>query len=255
MMQTFPKAYGCATWNIHRARGSDGVVNPGRIERVIASDIAATRPDILALQEADGEEPPYEGFLNTAAIEAATGLDWVHRHPSTRWGPQSSGFLGTILFLHPDFTVQSLTLVDLPGHYPRGAVIAEVTRGGAALRIIATHLSLLQGLRVLQMRTLGQHVARRQTMRTVLLGDLNEWRPWGGFALSERVTGLKLRGGARRSFPAGWPVLALDRILMDGSEPPTQLRVLDSPDIRAASDHRPVVARIVAGHGTKRSSR
>lgn len=248
MMQTFAETYGCATWNIHRARGSDGVINPGRIERVIAGDIAATKPDILALQEADAEDPPYEGFLDTAAIEAATGLDWVHHRPNTRWGPKSSGFLGTILFLHPDFMVQSLTLVDLPGHYPRGAVVAEVIRGGAALRIIATHLSLLQGLRVLQMRTLGQHIARRPAMRTMLLGDLNEWRPWGGFALSKRVTGLKLRGPAGRSFPVGRPVLPLDRILIDGPEPPMQLRVLDSLDIRAASDHRPVAARIVAGH-------
>lgn len=241
-----PRHFGCATWNIHRARGSDGLHDPARIEAVIADDIAKTRPDILALQEADGEDPPYTGFLNIERIEAATGLCSVHGDPDNRWGPDTAGFLGTILFLHPAFEVQQLTLVDLPGHYPRGAVVAEVLRAGVPLRIVATHLSLMQGLRVLQMRTLAQHFARRPKMRTLLIGDLNEWRPWGGLALTPRICGLQLSGRAVRSFPARRAILPLDRILIDGPAPPAMVRALDSAAIRAASDHRPVVARIVA---------
>jgi endonuclease/exonuclease/phosphatase family metal-dependent hydrolase len=140
-----------------------------------------------------------------------------------------------------------LSLVDLPGHYPRGAVVAETRRDGKDLRIIATHLSLAQWLRVIQMRTLGQYIARHAKMRTVLLGDLNEWRPWGGLALSPRFFGSKLRGGAIASFPVRRPVLPLDRILIDDGPAPTGLHALDSPAIRAASDHRPISARISAG--------
>nr|WP_299562013.1 endonuclease/exonuclease/phosphatase family protein [uncultured Sulfitobacter sp.] len=238
--------YGCATWNVHRARGGDTRVDPQRIERVIANEIAATRPDILALQEADGEQPPYDGLIDPHRIEAATGLDWLHRPTDARWGAQSHGFLGTVLYLHPAFEVRTRALIDLPGHYPRGAVVAEVRRNGHDLRIIATHLSLLQGLRAVQMRTLGQYIARRPKMRTLLLGDLNEWRPWGGLALSRRFFGSTLRGGAVASFPVRRPVLPLDRILTDDATGPTGLAALDSPAIRAASDHRPLVARICA---------
>ncbi len=240
------RSYGCATWNIHRARGADGQVDPARIKQVIERDIAPTQPDILALQEADEEDPPHEGFLDLEHIQGTTGLRWLHDSPETRWGSQSHGFLGTILFLHPDFVIENLALVDLPGHYPRGAVVAETRRDGQDLRIIATHLSLAQWLRALQMRTLGQHVARRPRMRTLLLGDLNEWRPWGGLALSRRFFGSDLRGGAVASFPARRALLPLDRILIDGAEPPSGLRALDSQQIRAASDHRPLTARISA---------
>jgi endonuclease/exonuclease/phosphatase family metal-dependent hydrolase len=239
-------SYGCATWNIHRARGADGGVNPERIQQVIATDIAAVKPDILALQEADGEDPPHEGLLDPEQIERSTGLRWVHQDPETRWGAQSTGFLGNILFLHPGFVIRNLALVDLPGHYPRGAVVVETWRDGQDLRIIATHLSLSQWLRAVQMRTLGQHVARRPAMRTLLLGDLNEWRPWGGLALSQRFFGSFLHGGGVASFPAKRALLPLDRILIDGAEGPTGLRALDSPQIREASDHRPFTARIAA---------
>lgn len=247
-MTKYPPAqsYGCATWNIHRASGADGRVDPDRIHTVIGQEIAQTQPDILALQEADGERAPYEGLLDLGQVEAATGLLSVHQQPETRWGQHSHGFLGSILFLHPAFELQSITLVDLPGRYPRGAVVVETQRDGQALRIIATHLSLAQWLRAVQMRTLGQHIARRPTMRTLLLGDLNEWRPWGGMALSQRLFGAALRGAAVASFPAKRAVLPLDRILIDDAQGPTDLRALDSPRIRAASDHRPLIGRIVA---------
>jgi endonuclease/exonuclease/phosphatase family metal-dependent hydrolase len=237
-------SYGCATWNIHRARGADGRVDPSRIMQVIANDIASAGPDILALQEADAQEPPYAGLLDMTHIEKLTGLHSVHRAPESRWGPESHGFLGTILFLHPGFSIHRLELVDLPGHYPRGAVVVEAQRHGRDLRVIATHLSLLQGLRLLQMRTLGQHIARRPPMRTLLLGDLNEWRPWGGLALSRRFFGSTLRGPAVPSFPAKRPVLALDRILSDDAGGAMDVRSLDSPRIRLASDHRPLTGRI-----------
>ncbi len=248
---TEQRSYGCATWNIHRARGADGRVDPGRIMQVISNEIAGVVPDVLALQEADAQEPPYAGLLDMAHIEAATGLHSVHREPESRWGSESHGFLGTILLLHPEFQLHRLELVDLPGHYPRGAVVVEAHRHGCDLRIIATHLSLLQGLRALQMRTLGQHIARRPRMRTLLVGDLNEWRPWGGLALSRRFFGSTLRGPAVPSFPARRPFLSLDRILSDDAGGVTDVRALDSPQIRLASDHRPLTGRIAVTPGDR----
>ena len=81
-------------------------------------------------------------------------------------------------------------------------------------------------------------------MPTVLLGDLNEWRPWGGLALSRRIAGRHLTGPARATFPARLPLLPLDRILCDVPGAVAQARAIATPEVRAASDHLPLAARL-----------
>jgi len=236
----------CTTWNVHRGRGADGRVDPDRIARALVTEVCApgpgaARPDILALQEADGEQPPYAGFLPLDRIAAETGL--IHAHPPPlRWGRDSHGFHGNILMLSPHLTITDGAVVDLPGHYPRGAVVLDLSTPAGPLRAITLHLSLAQPLRIAQMRTLAQHLDRRRPMPLLILGDLNEWRPWGGLALSPRVAGRHLRGTARATFPARTPLLPLDRILCDGAGTLTGAHVLDGPLARTASDHRPLRA-------------
>jgi endonuclease/exonuclease/phosphatase family metal-dependent hydrolase len=236
----------CATWNIHRGRGTDGRIDPDRIARALASEVCASgtdgrRPDILALQEADGEQPPYAGFLPMDRIERDTGL--VHAQPPPlRWGADSHGFHGNILMLAPHLRVTDGTVVDLPGHYPRGAVVLDLATPAGPLRAITLHLSLSQPLRIAQMRTLALHLDRRRPLPLLILGDLNEWRPWGGLAFSPRVTGRRLHGPARATFPARTPLLPLDRILTDRTGTLTDARTLNGPLARSASDHRPLRA-------------
>jgi endonuclease/exonuclease/phosphatase family metal-dependent hydrolase len=239
----------CASWNIHRGKGNDGRTDPARTAAVMANDICTTPLDALVLQEADSDHPPHRGFLDMALVEKSTGLRSVHTAPHHRWGTDSHGFLGVIIMVHPDWQVQDVTLLDLPGHCHRGAVIVDLTRSteggqGANLRLIGTHLSLGQALRVVQMRTLGQHLFRRAPRQTVLCGDLNEWRPWGGAALSARVSGLTFQGPARATFPIRRPFLALDRVLATAPARVVSTSVLDSAGIRIASDHRPLRAEV-----------
>lgn len=230
-----------ATWNLHRARGADGRVDPARSTAAIlaAPDLAGA--DVLALTEAEAEAPPYARLLDLVAIEKATGLCAV----GLRWGPQSDGFLGTLLLLRPPLRPDWAAVVDLPGVYPRGAVVVELA--SPSLRIIATHLSLVQALRIAQMRTLAQALARRPAMPTVLVGDLNEWRPWGGLAFGAAVAGRTFTGPAHATFPARLPLLPLDRILCDRPGAVTEARVLAAAPFRAASDHLPLVARVDPG--------
>jgi endonuclease/exonuclease/phosphatase family metal-dependent hydrolase len=239
----------CVSWNIHRGKGRDGRVDPARIASVLAQDVCAPNVDALILQEADEDYPPHRGFLDLARIETTTGLSAVHTAPATRWGLESHGFLGVIVFVQAGWVVQDVTLLDLPGHCHRGAVIVDLARSGTALRLIGTHLSLSQALRVAQMRTIGQHLFRRAPRQTVLCGDLNEWRPWGGLALSSRISGLALSGPVRTSFPMGLPFLPLDRIL--ASAPARVIRVerLDSSAIRDASDHHPLRGEVLLSQG------
>ncbi|GFE64661.1 endonuclease/exonuclease/phosphatase family protein [Litoreibacter roseus] len=234
----------CATWNVHRAKGRDGKRDPGRIVNAIETAIAPIEPDVLALQEADEECPPHAQILDIPAIEATTGLHCIHTDPALRWGPESSGFLGTILFVAPRLNVVHTDLIDLAGHCHRGAVSLELTDGLTRFRLMSMHLSLSQSLRAVQMRTLGQYIRRRPSMQTVLLGDLNEWRPWGGFAFSKSMLGRKFSGPAPATFPTRTPILPLDRIMSDEPGTVREARVLNTPETNIASDHCPLVAKV-----------
>ncbi|MEL6839525.1 MAG: endonuclease/exonuclease/phosphatase family protein [Pseudomonadota bacterium] len=236
--------FSCISWNIHRCRGNDGRVDPERIVRVLADEVWSGDADALVLQEADEECPPHGGLLNIAAVEAATGLSYAHGPIARRWAPGSHGFLGVIMFLRPDITVQAMNLVDLPGHCHRGAVVADLNRGGQQFRLIGTHLSLWQGLRLAQLRTISQHIFRHEMRPTILVGDLNEWRPWGGMALSPRLLGAAFKGPVKGTFPISRPILPLDRVLATAPATITSTSVLDGPGIRIASDHRPLAAEI-----------
>ena len=238
-------AFSCVTWNIHRGQGEDGRVDAGRTLEVLCSDVCAHGPDAVFLQEADEETPPHHGILDIDRVERQTGLRSVHLDASLRWGAGSHGFLGVIVFLHPAFELQDVTLLDLPGHCHRGAVIVDAERGGVPMRLIATHLSLSQILRIAQMRTLGQHLFRRDARPTLLCGDLNEWRPWSGLALSRSVLGARFAGPTLATFPNKRPLLPLDRVLASGGARVETARVLDGPGIRMASDHRPLAADVV----------
>lgn len=239
----------CVSWNIHRGRGEDGVVDPARTERVLGDEVCGGNPDLLILQEADEEVPPHRGLLDIRRVEEMTGLRCVHTTAERRWGHESHGFLGVVCLVHPSIEIHDVVLLDLPGRCHRGAVVLDLGTAGQPFRLIGTHLSLAQALRIAQMRTVGQHLFRRQTRPTVLCGDLNEWRPWGGLALSPRVLGTRFSGPARATFPVRRPLLPLDRVLAAGAARVESVEVLDGAGIRMASDHRPLAARVVIGSG------
>lgn len=112
----------CATWNIHRAKGSDGTVDAARVVKGIENRLAPLGLDILALQEADEEDCSHERIFNVDRVALIKGRDDIHNEPTLRWGPKSDRFLGTILFLSPRFGRTHEDVIDLPGHCHRGAV-------------------------------------------------------------------------------------------------------------------------------------
>lgn len=238
----------CASWNIHRAKGADGRKDPERIRAAVAADLATRALDVLALQEADEECRPHGRILDVAAIAGDTGLVYQHTCPTMRWGPESDGFLGTILFLHPRWQGIHREVIDLPGHCHRGAVVVEARQNGADIRLMSMHLSLSQPLRIIQMRIIGQYLRRRPKMQTILLGDFNEWRPWGGLMFHRRLIGQRFYGPAMRSFPARFPVLPLDRIMTDRKDAVRDLHAVATPKMRDASDHLPIVGTVRVLH-------
>lgn len=247
MAPTRTDTLSCLNWNIHRGCGNDGRIDARRTLNVLASEVWRPGTEALFFQEADGEAVPHHGVLDVAAVEALTGLRYMHAQRDARSTVQSHGFLGVVAYLHPGLQVETLRLVDLPGHCARGAVVLDVVRADRKLRFIVTHLALGQVLRMMQLRTIAQLLDRLDDRQVVLCGDLNEWRPWGGLALSQRVLGRRFRGPAKATFPIVRPVLPLDRVLSTAPGSVEKVEVLDGPGIRMASDHRPLWARLRLG--------
>ena len=234
----------CATWNIHRAKGQDGRVDLDRIHTAIEQEIAGIALDLLALQEADEECRPHARLLDMERLATETGLIYMHNEDRLRWGPKSDGFLGTIVFLHPRFEITHRDVLDLPGHCHRGAVSIEAMYLGTPFRVMSMHLSLSQPLRIVQMRIVGQFLRRRPAMQTILLGDFNEWRPWGGLMFNANLLGRRFHGTARSTFPSRYPFLPLDRIMTDRAGSIEDVSVLRSPVLQIASDHLPLSANV-----------
>lgn len=237
--------FDCITWNVHRGRGNDGRFLPERIHHAIEGEIAPLAPHVLALQEADLEAMPQAGFLDIERIAASLGLDYAHRDIVMRRDATSHGFFGTVLFLHRQFEITASHVIDLPGHWHRGAVAVETFRQGRAIRIVSGHFSRLDLIRMAQMRTLGQFIMRRPDMPTVLMGDINDWRYWRGPSLHPKIVGRHFTGPRLATFPMERPILPLDRIMSDIAGGVKDARVLDGPAIRIGSDHRPLWGRVV----------
>lgn len=237
----------CLTWNVHRCRGQDSRIDPDRTAEVLLDLIGDAPPDLLVLTEADAEQPPYAGLLDLGRIERETGLRHAQSDSALRWGDSSHGFLGTVVLHGPALRANGGSLLDLPGHYPRGASVLTFDHATGPLRLVATHLSLTQALRAVQMRSIGQHLERSAQMPTLLVGDLNEWRPWNGLALSRGLVGQTFRGPAPASFPSYWPALPLDRILATAPARVLGATAISTPAVRRTSDHLPVRGRVALG--------
>lgn len=223
-----------ASYNIHKCVGSDGRFDPGRIAEVIAEIDA----DVIALQEADKRFGRRDGLLDLDVIEKRTGL--VPASVSTL--SSGHGWHGNAL-LYRSGAVTGIERLKLPGAEPRGAIIVDLELDVAPLRIIAAHLGLLRHSRKRQLQAIKAQV-RTDGPPTLILGDLNEWR------IGERSSLLTLDphfgpvGAPVPSFPAQFPVFALDRVLASPGGLVTRIEAHDTPLARVASDHLPIKATI-----------
>jgi len=221
-----------ATYNIHDAIGVDGEFVPARIAAVLAELDA----DIIALQEVGSHAT---GTDMLAYLRDATGFIAVAGPTRLR----STGEYGNCLLTR--FPVQETTRIDLTfkQREARGALDVLLECEGAPLRVIATHLGLRPSERRMQIQQLLRVLETQTPVPTVLMGDLNEWFLWGR-PLRWLHTHFE-RTPAAATFPASAPVFALDRIWIEPRALLERVWVHISPLARIASDHLPLVARIL----------
>jgi endonuclease/exonuclease/phosphatase family metal-dependent hydrolase len=222
-------AFRVASYNIRKCVGLDRRRDPDRTIEVIKGLGA----DIVALQEADRRLPPRPSALppDTAL---RLGMEALDVDPAT----PSIGFHGNALLIGGGFRMMRLRGLDLPGLEPRGAIVAELVRGNAALRVVATHLGLLRRYRQLQLQAIAAVVAEGPRMPTMIMGDFNEWSDADGFGPLQgyRVISPGL------TYHAARPVAPLDRIAVTGGLKVQRTDVVARGEALRASDHLPITA-------------
>lgn len=223
-----------ASWNIHKGIGIDRRRDLERTARVIEELDA----DIVALQEADARFGDRRGLLDLDRL-AAMGLKRVE---VVGLRDLSHGWHGNVMLVRRDAEVEMVDRIALPGLEPRGAIVADLIVKGQPLRVIGTHLALLGASRIRQVTVVLDRLAAMADRPTVLMGDTNEWRR-GNWTLKGLLPQFP-DSPLTPSFPAPFPVLPLDRIMLSRG------RVEDfhahrSVLSRRASDHLPVRARLV----------
>jgi endonuclease/exonuclease/phosphatase family metal-dependent hydrolase len=214
------------TYNVRAFR--DGL---DRIARVVAH----FGPDILLLNETGGR-------LALRRFGRAVGMA-VARDP---WSPLRRRVKDAVLVRPPwriasSFQRRFDTAAWL---YPRGALVADVRRGSSRLHAVSVHLSLHPGERRRHAEELAELVRGLRTP-AVVGGDLNEL-PGGKAAtlLGTRFRDAWLLGGDAEgdTFPADAPAARIDYVFVTEGVSVDRVVVPGGPDVREASDHRPVVA-------------
>lgn len=225
------------SYNVHKAVGTDGRLDPHRIIAVIR-ELGA---DLVALQEVDRRFGDRRGILDLRELEAQTGLRPVPL--SARKSEWAHGWHGNLI-LARDAVFEGARTIDLPGLEPRGAIVADLRFGALPIRVIAAHLGLLKASRLQQSQRLASEILDDRP--TLMMGDLNEWRRGPGCSLMPLKTGLNAveRALMVPSFPSRRPLLALDRIIGCTRAEVLELAPHVSALARLASDHLPIRARL-----------
>jgi endonuclease/exonuclease/phosphatase family metal-dependent hydrolase len=222
-----------ASYNIHGGVGHDKYFVPNRIVDVLGEIDA----DIIALQEVESRSTGFDmlNFLGNALSLSAI------------WGPTlltDNGVYGNGLLTRlPILNNRGIDL-SLPNREARGAIDAELQigleAGAPALRVIATHLGLHPVERRTQVRKLLSILESDRNLPTVFMGDINEW-----FLIGRPLRWLHqhfARTPAPATFPARFPLFALDRIWVEPRSLLQTLHAHRSPLAGKASDHLPIVA-------------
>jgi endonuclease/exonuclease/phosphatase family metal-dependent hydrolase len=222
-----------ASYNIHKAVGSDGRCDPARILDVI-DEIGA---DVALLQEADTRLGIRSSVLPPALL-AARG--WQAAPLSLQ--PAAMGWHGNAVLVRGAARLAHAWPVTLPALEPRGAVIADIAHGSHTLRLVGAHLDLTGLLRARQARTVVAAAARAPgALPELVMGDFNEWRRLGALAPLARHWRELVLGP---SFPARLPIGRLDRAFAHPALGHLAAGVHASALARQASDHLPIWVRL-----------
>jgi endonuclease/exonuclease/phosphatase family metal-dependent hydrolase len=219
-----------ASYNIHQCIGRGRQWHPSRIARVLQELDA----DIVGLQEVHSRSGGSEESYQMKYLADATGFNAI---AGTTMFKPGSEYGNVLLSRYPVTNVRRLDL-SVRRHEPRGAVDADIQYGNKTIRIIVSHLGLGVVERRYQMKQLLATVESDHSNLCVLLMDHNEWMPWAPVL---RWCNNKFgESRAVKTFPAVFPMFALDRIWVQPVKALVTVERYVSALSRIASDHFPI---------------
>jgi len=231
---TRPDHLRVASYNIHECVGGDGRRDPARVAAVLREIDA----DIIGLQEVDARPSATSESMQMEYLASTLGLHAVAGPTLQR---QTGEYGNALLTRRPVLDVRKIDLT-VYRREPRGALDVDLDIDGAAVRVVVTHLGLLPGERRTQVRRLVDLLGEGRSDVVILCGDINEW-----FAVGRPLRWLHARLGRTAgvaTFPAAFPVFALDRIWVHPRTALAGLTAHATPVARQASDHLPLLADI-----------
>ncbi|MFG3280478.1 endonuclease/exonuclease/phosphatase family protein [Streptomyces sp. NPDC048111] len=208
----------------------------------LARVISACRPDIVCVQEA----PRFFRWRKAAARLARTsGLMYVSGG-ATASGPM----ILCSLRAHVERT-EDVLLPRTPGLHQRGFATAVLRFGRARLGVLSCHLSVSDTERLGQGRLLLDQLSALGTPHAVAAGDLNDrpdGRTFGLLAQSLQDGWATKPWGREHTTRLGDPLQRIDVVFATpgvevlGCGVPMGLPGISEADLRAATDHLPVLA-------------
>ncbi len=228
-------------WNIHHGTGLDGKLDLGRIAKIIAAE----KPDLVALQEVDNRCSRSGKVDQCAELARLTGMTG-HFGRAMDYGGGEYG--QAILSRHP---VSATRVHPLPGKgEPRIAMEADVSANGHRFRFVTTHLDLDPAQRLEQARALIA-LLEKETGPLVLCGDFNDMPASPVLETFAKSFVHHPKAAPAFTFPANKPAREIDFVFLKGFKPAKPLLVLTES---AASDHRPLLAEIIAAREPSRQA-
>ncbi|MBC2878785.1 MULTISPECIES: endonuclease/exonuclease/phosphatase family protein [Streptomyces] len=208
----------------------------------LARVIRACAPDVVCVQEA----PRFFRWRKAAArLARASGLVYV-----TGGATASGPMILSTLRPHVEHA-EDVLLPRTPGLHQRGLATAVLRFGRARLGVVSCHLSIRDEERYAQGRLLLERVAALGVPHAVVAGDLND-RPDGrtfGLLAGELQDGWAVKPwGREHTTRLGDPLQRIDAVFATGGVEvlgcgvPMGLPGVSEADLRAATDHLPVLA-------------
>jgi endonuclease/exonuclease/phosphatase family metal-dependent hydrolase len=227
------------SYNIHKGVG--GADRRYRLERII-DVIRAEQPDVICLQEVDFNVKRSRFDDQPAILADRLQVNvalYQLNHPH-----RDGGYGNLILSRWPIKSKHHISL-RYRERKNRGAQLAVVDTPEGNLHLVNWHLGLGERERRWQVSHLLEHrlFKHEAHLPTLIAGDFNDWRNQLGRHRFEEHEFDQVTAPTKhyRSFPAFFPVAALDKIYRRGPIHIEEAGTVRTKQTRRASDHLPLV--------------
>ena len=222
------------TYNIHGARGVDGLRDYARIGALLA----AQNIDIALIQELDTRPE------NRGSAEDIRNLMTDH-FPHFAFAPTmtaSGGWYGNAVLSRFPILKEQVLDISSKGREPRNILEVFIQTNSGPLHIVNTHKGLGILERGKQIRQLNEFLSIKSDVPLIVGGDINEWHTYAGALRKLNLVLHQVRFGP--TFPTAFPVLRLDRMWCRPWTMVKSSQVLRTSATRLYSDHYPLILEI-----------